>query len=97
MLYNVFLFNHNLLIFYFLILEICLKNEFKFKNRPVLLKFRLPTSFHISQNQLNSMVQDRIIGNLKEATFLEDDTVIFIFDKVIRFYLINYLFIFDYL
>lgn len=64
-------------------LEICLKNEFKLKNRPVLLKFRLPTSFHISPNQLNSMVQDRILSNLKEATFLTEDTVIFIFDKVI--------------
>lgn len=63
-------------------LEICLKNELKLKNRPVMLKFRLPTSFHISQNQLNAMVQDRIISNLKEATFLTDDTVIFVFDKV---------------
>lgn len=63
-------------------LEICLKNELKLRNRPTMLKFRLPTSFHISQNQLNSMVQDRIISNLKEATFFAEDTVIFIFDKV---------------
>lgn len=63
-------------------LEICLKNELKLRNRPIMLKFRLPTSFHVSQNQLNSMVQDRIIANLKEATFLAEDTVIFIFDKV---------------
>lgn len=63
-------------------LEICLKNEFKLKNRPVMLKFRLPTSFSVSQNQLNGMVQDLIINNLKEATFLTDDIVIFIFDKV---------------
>lgn len=66
-------------------LEICLKNELKLRNRPTMLKFRLPTSFHVSQNQLNSMVQDRIISNLKEATFFAEDTVIFIFDKVISF------------